>query len=207
MVISVKDKRKNFWTDADAQINTLEGIIAATIMIGVLVFAVQATSLTPLTSSTANAHVEAQLNALGQDITTSLDHSSYKQDSSLKEAIIKWNGDEYVWNSTHYVSTNDENITLAGPLQEILEFAVTENGIAHNLQFTFTNLDGDIRTVSYIYNGDPSDNAVIISRKVLISNTDIANTTTFNSDTGIPDVDSTTDYYNIIDVKLTMWRM
>ncbi|MBP2031033.1 hypothetical protein J2755_001981 [Methanohalophilus levihalophilus] len=200
-------KFRTFWKSKEAQINTLEGIIAATIMIGVLVFAVQATSLTPLTSSTANAHVEAQLNSIGQDIMTSLDHSAYKQDSNLKKAVIGWNGDQYVWNSTHYVSTDDENLTLSGSVQEILEFTVTENGIAHNLQYTFTTLDGDIRTESYIYNGDPSDNAVIISRKVLISNTDLTNATAFSSDTGIPDVDAATDFYNIIDVKLTMWRM
>ncbi|MDK2892706.1 hypothetical protein [Methanohalophilus sp.] len=200
-------QRKFFWKNTGAQLNTLEGIIAATIMIGVLVFAVQATSLTPLTSSTANAHVETQLNSLGQDIITSLDHSSYKQDSDLKKAILAWNGDEYVWDSTHYVSTDNASDTLEGPIQEILEFAVTENGIVHNLGYTFMTLDGDSKTVYYIYNGDPSDNAVIISRKVLLSNTDIANVATFENATGIPDVDIATDYYNIIDVKLTMWRM
>ncbi|NOR48135.1 MAG: hypothetical protein GQ533_08855, partial [Methanosarcinaceae archaeon] len=47
--------------DQLAQMHTLEAVMASTIMVMVIVFAVQATSLTPLTSSTANAHIEAQL--------------------------------------------------------------------------------------------------------------------------------------------------
>ncbi len=203
----IKENDRVFWKNTGAQLNTLEGIIAATLMIGVLIFAVQATSLTPLTSSTANAHVEAQLSAAGQDIITALDHSSYKQDSNLKKNILAWNGNEYVWNSTQYISITNASETLEGPVKDMLEFVVVENGIAHNIEYTFSNLDGGTLTVPYIYNGDPSDNAIIVSRKVLISNTDLTNATTFKINTGIPDVDITTDYYNIIDVKLTLWRM
>ena len=187
--------------------HTLEAIMATTIMIAVLVFAVQATALTPLTSSTANAHIESQIHTLGQDMLTVLDHSAYGTNSALKDQIIEWNGDEYVWTATSYCSRTNSSDILAGPLTEMLELVVIENGIAHNIEFTFNTETGSSQTIPLIYNGDPSDNAVIISRKVLISNTDIEDAVTFASDTGIFDMDSSTDYYNIIDVKLTMWRM
>lgn len=193
--------------DEQGQMHTLEAIMAATVMIAVLVFAVQATALTPLTSSTANAHIESQIHTIGQDMLTVLDHSVYGTNSELKDQIIDWNGDEYVWNATSYRSRKNSSDILTGPLTEMLELVVIENGIAHNIEFTFNTETGSSQTMSFIYNGDPSDNAVIISRKVLISNTDIEDAIIFVSNTGIPDVDDSTDYYNIIDVKLTMWRM
>ena len=193
--------------DEQGQMHTLEAIMASTIMIAVLVFAVQATALTPLTSSTANAHIESQIHTLGQDMLTVLDHSAYGTNSDLKDQILDWNGDEYVWTATSYSSRTNSSDILTGPLTEMLELVVIENGIAHNIEFTFNTETGSSQTMSFIYNGDPSDNAVIISRKVLISDTDIEDAVTFASDTGISDVDGSTDYYNIIDVKLTMWRM
>jgi hypothetical protein len=48
---------------------------------------------------------------------------------------------------------------------------------------------------------------VIVSRKVVLSNNDLANPSSFENRTSIPDMDNTTDFYNIVDVKLTMWRM
>lgn len=51
----------NLKKDPFGQIHTLEAVTATMIMVSVIVFTVQATSLTPLTSSTANAHIEAQM--------------------------------------------------------------------------------------------------------------------------------------------------
>lgn len=135
---------------------------------------------------------------------TVLDHSSYGQNSSLKEDILDWNGEKYTWNSTDYVS--EENNTLTGSeTASILEEVIVPKGIAHNIEFTF--ISDSVVTLPYIYNGEPSDNAVIISRRVLLSNSDISNNTQFQSYTGIPDTDTSTDFYNLIDVKMTLWRM
>lgn len=191
--------------DQDAQMHTLEAIMAATIMVMILLFAVQATSLTPLTSSTANAHIESQIYIMGQDVLTALDYAPHGQNSDLKNEIVDWNGEMYVWNGTHYQSDDNENNSLDGPLVDMLELVAVENGIAHNLQFSYST--SSERENYYIYNGDPSDNAVIVSRKVLLSDSDVGNTTTYETTTGIPDIDDTTSLYNIVDVKLTLWRM
>ncbi len=193
--------------DQLAQMHTLEAIMAATIMVMVIVFAVQATSLTPLTSSTANAHIEAQLQTIGQDILSALDYSQYDQNSDLKKDILNWNGDEYAWNSVSYKSRANASNSLNSSMEDIFTYILVPRGIAHNVQFTHTSDTGRFSSIFYIYDGDPSDNAVIVSRKVLLSNPDIGNTSTFQTNTGIIDIDDTTDLYNIIDVKLILWRM
>ncbi|WP_167879437.1 hypothetical protein [Methanococcoides sp. NM1] len=191
--------------DQGAQMHTLEAIMAATIMVAILLFAVQATSLTPLTSSTANAHIESQIYIMGQDMLTALDHAPYGQNSDLKNEIINWNGEMYVWNGTNYQSDDNKSNSLNGTVVDMLELVAVENGIAHNIQFSYSTASG--RENYYIYNGDPSDNAVIISRKVLLSDSDVGNTTFYETTTSIPDIDTTTALYNIVDVKLTLWRM
>ncbi len=176
------------------------------IITGIIVFTVQATSLTPLTSSTANAHIEAQLQILGQDMLNVLDRSQSGQSSGLKEDILNWNGERYIWNSTAYVSENNNTLTNS-TTADLLMDVIVPKGIAHNIEFTMVNDAGSVVTLPYIYNGEPSDNAVVVSRRVLLSDSDITDQIQFRSYTGIPDTDTSTDFYNLIDVKMTLWRM
>lgn len=196
----------NIIADSKAQLHTLEALMTVIIITGIIIFTVQATSLTPLTSSTANAHIEAQLQILAQDMLNVLDHSKYGQNSSLKEDILNWDGDKYTWNSAAYVSENS-NTLVNSSTADILIAEVVPKGIAHNVEFSVIDDWGNVRTLPYIYNGEPSDNAVIVSRRVLLSNSDIADVSLFISETGIPDADPSTDFYNLIDVKMTLWRM
>lgn len=195
-------------TETFAQMHTLEAMMAALIMIGIIVFTIQATSLTPLTSSTANAHIEAQLQVMGQDMLNIVSYSEYGSDSNLKNDIKNWNGKEYVWDGNNYESSDSENMTLVNSsCVDMLKFIAIPRGIAHNIHFTWVNDDGIFVSKPYIYNGDPSDNAVIISKKVVLSDNDVGNTSTFIASTGIPDSDLSTGFYNVINVRLTLWRM
>ena len=196
--------------DQLAQMHTLEAVMASTIMVMVIVFAVQATSLTPLTSSTANAHIEAQLQTIGQDMLSALDNSQYDQISDLKNDILNWDGYEYVWEDDEYdsISDNEDDTHLNdSAIANMLLYVAMPRGIAHNVQFANMDESGRFSTRSYIYNGAPSDNAVIVSRKVVLSNPDINDTSDFFKRTGIYDIDGDTDFYSIVDVKLTLWRM
>ncbi len=193
---------------SSAQIHTLEAVITSMIMVGIIIFTVQATSLTPLTSSTANAHIEAQLQTMGQDMLSALAYSSYGQDSKLKEDVQNWNGKEYVWNGSAYQMFASESTALQNSsLADTLLMVAVPRGIAHNVHFAWIDDDGILRDRRYIYNGEPSDNAVIISKKVLLSDNDVGNLSTFYASTRIPDADISTDFYNIVDVRMTLWRM
>lgn len=192
--------------DTSAQLHTLEALMALIIITGIIIFTVQATSLTPLTSSTANAHIEAQLQILAQDMLTVLDHSQSGHNSSLKEDILNWKGEQYSWNSTAYHSELNNTLTNSSTAQ-VLKYVIVPKGIAHNVEFAVINDAGAVMALHYIYNGEPSDNAVTVSRRVLLSNSNIPNSSQFQSYTGIADADTNTDFYNLIDVEITLWRM
>jgi len=194
--------------DPFGQIHTLEAVTATMIMVLVIVFTVQATSLTPLTSSTANAHIEAQMQTMGQDMLNVLDHGPYGSISPLKQDIVSWSGQEFSWNGTAYCSVNTmEHAHLTSSTAEILADIAVPRGIAHNVLFLCVDSSGLPRGKAYIYNGDPSDNAVSVSRKVLLSDHDISDPVAFLANTGIPDASPSSDFYNIVDVRLTFWRM
>ncbi|MFA4956410.1 MAG: hypothetical protein WC556_05490 [Candidatus Methanoperedens sp.] len=189
------------------QMHTLEGVAAATIMLLVIVYAIDATSMTPLTSSTANVHVETELQVLGQDILGVLDYSQAGYNSNLKNDILKWQGSEYTWNGTKYMekgnATNPQN-NLTNNLTNILNSTLVSEGIAHNVEITFMANNGtSYFTQRMIYNGNPSDNAVIVSRKIVLHDSDNPNTNNIQ----LTDIDPSTDLYNIVDVKLILWRM
>lgn len=205
--MNTKDRLPGLENDPSAQMHTLEAVMAATIMVMVIIFTVQATSLTPLTSSTANAHIEAQLQTIGQDMLNALDYSAYGQTSSLKNDVLNWNGEEYVWNGTHYRSRSSTDTLVNSSIADMMIFVAVERGIAHNVEFTYLRDTGTTVTLPYIYNGEPSNNAIIISRKVVLSDPDIEDPAVFAANTTIQDMDVATDLYNIVNVKLSLWRM
>ncbi|MDP2216237.1 MAG: hypothetical protein Q8J68_02980 [Methanolobus sp.] len=195
-------------SSSSAQLHTLEALMALLLVIGVIIYTVQATSLTPLTSSTANAHIESQLQILGQDMLSTLDYAEYGQDSPLKTDILSWNGKYYTWDSNQYRSTSGDNLSNSSTAN-ILKSVAIGRGIAHNVEFAWIEEGGTMRTMPYIYNGEPSDNAVVITKRVLLSDSDFPDKdpTSFRKSSGILDADQSTDFYNLIDVKLTLWRM
>jgi hypothetical protein len=190
--------------DDKAQMHTLEGVAAATIMLLVIIYAIDATSMTPLTSSTANVHVETELQVLGQDILSALDYAEPGYNSKLKNDVTNWSGKEFVWSGTKYVENGNTSNSLSNNLTNILNATLVTQGIAHNVELTFLADNGtSFSSQKMIYNGDPSNNAVIVSRKIVLQNSD------FNpsSDYPIKDIDPSTNLYNIVDVKLILWRM
>jgi len=189
--------------DDKAQIHTLEGVAAATIMLLVIVYAIDATSMTPLTSSTANVHVETELQVLGQDILGALDYAEPGYNSNLKNDVLEWNGKEYIWNGMKYMEKGNASYpqnNLTNNLTNILTSTLITQGIAHSVEITYLKNNGNsLFTLRMIYNGNPSDNAVIVSRKIVLHDSD--------KPIIFPDIDPSTDLYNIVDVKLILWRM
>ena len=206
--------------DDKAQLHTLEGVAAATIILLVIIYAIDATSLTPLTSTSSNVHIEKELEFLGQDILNYLDYSEPGYGSKLRDDITNWDGSTYIWNGSAYM--NDDNLMLNNSnLTSIFIQTLNKRGIAHNVELTFIDNSSFLPvTRTMIYNGDPSNNAVIVSRKIVLQNIGSKNgTLQRNDDRGkdedniskeneiIPDIDPSSNFYNIVDIKIVMWRM
>jgi hypothetical protein len=186
--------------DENAQLHTLEGVAAATLLLLVIIYAIDATSMTPMTSSTSNVHVESELRAMGQDILNSMDYAEPGYNSRLKNDIISWDGSEYIWNGSSYL-TKDGASNLSNNLSFNLNNTLIRHGIAHNVEILFLGND-TLNNKKMIYNGDPSYSAVIISRKIVLQDTDSPP----NPINPIKDIDLSTNFYNIVEVKLVLWR-
>ena len=177
------------------QLYTLEGAATAIMMIIMIVFIIKASPLTPLTSSTSHQQVEAQLETTGNDLLIVLDYVPEDgEDSTLKQALINWDG----------TGTLGQYPPQSGPvtdMNDIFKAVFLRYGTAYNLEVAFLNEDEEWETLPIFWNGRPSDNSVLVTRKVAIHNSDNI-TAPF-----IPDLSDNSDFYNILDIKLTLWRM
>jgi hypothetical protein len=204
------------------QMHTVEGLIAAVIMILVLVLVVKSTAITPLSSSSTNKHVQLELMNMGNDVLTSLDYDVGATGTSpLKYSILDWDGSQFVLSDgKKYIGTYDisDHSLDNNQLAQALYFAFNKYGVAYNVEIFYLDSDGKVVPASnnnyvsdhpsMIWNGDPSDNSVTVSKVIAIHNGDIGSIQ-FYDHTHIPPIapTTTTDLYNLIIVKLTLWRM
>ena len=201
-----------FLRDEKAQLHTLEGVAAATLLLLVIIYAIDATSMTPLTSSSANIHIESELASIGQDILNTLDYADVGYDSKLKNDIMKWDRKEYLWNGTGYVENVNNTYTpkvLNNSLTRILNPSLIRQGIAHRVEIAYLIRDSGTNKVYVsvpevmINAGVPSDNAIIVSRKIVFQDKDKTGLIGGNP---LKDIDPSTPLYNIVDVQLVLWR-
>lgn len=198
--------------DDQGQIMTVEGIIAAFIVIFVLVVIVQSTSVTPLSSSFTNQHIKLELQNMGNDILSTLDETPRVANggtltpSLLKFSLVQWvRTDSYgmfSWNNTSLISTVDNTFVMTpSPLTEALNFSLIRNGTAYNVEVRYPDTGRTMHTCKMIWNGDPSENSVTVSRYIVLSDSDIYN------DDVIPDISPSTGLHNTVEIRLTLWVM
>ncbi len=191
--------------------HTIEGLLAAMVMIVVLIFIIKSTAVTPLSSSTTNKHVQLELMNMGNDLLASLDYNkdtdAYGIASPLNYAILGWNGDRYVWDGKQFKDIDDP-ITptpLDATFTQALNLTFSQHGIAYDVEVVYLNNSTSVVARKMIWNGDPSDNSVTVSRMVVIHDDDMAGAAPIRE--VIPDADESTYFYNVVDVRLTLWRM
>ncbi|CAJ35800.1 DUF7288 family protein [Methanocella arvoryzae] len=214
------------------QMYTIEAIASAFIMIIVLVIVVQTTSLTPLSSSFTNQHIKLELQNLGNDIlvtldetpamsnTTGINETSMAVPSLLKRSVIDWAVfsyyDTYTWNGTAFISQYNGSVKeLNTPLTSALKFALTNNSIAYNVEIGYPDPGGYNRVSKMIWNGDPSENSVTVSRFIVLHNnrTEIPPGDRFDGSATmpvliLPDIGGGAyDFHTVIEVRLTLWVM
>jgi hypothetical protein len=203
------------------QIQTVEAITAAIILISVVAVVVESTSVTPLTSSFTNQHIKLELQNIGTDVLTALDETPVTpmaETSQLKFSVTHWlnntNGGYdwyawYEWNSTTHsptfislINLNASASTLNTPLMDTLSILLHKYGIAFNVELRYSDIDGSIINSKMVWNGDPSDNSVTVSRIIVLHDGDIVATNPI-----INDISPNSRLYNTVEVRLTMWVM
>lgn len=190
------------------QAHTVEAFIAALLLISGLLFAMQATAVTPLSASTSNQHIENQQRALTGDLL-----STAAEDGSLTEAIRYWNASDGSFRDSpeagYYTDSGSQTAFL-----EALNRTLAERRIAYNVRLRYHNTTGtpSVKTTRMVELGRPSDNAVTASRTVTLYDDDqltggsdctLENCSSFYA----PNVDAESPVYNRVEVRITTWRM
>lgn len=182
-----------------AQLYTIEAIASALLLVMVVIFVLKAAPMTA-TSSSSHQQVEIALTSQGHDLLTILDYvpAGSPIPSQLKQAITSWNGMEYPGQAA--IPPGHTNVTAVS-----FKEALGDAGIVYNLEVNFYTSSG-ISSKTMLWNGKPSDYAVTVSKSIVLNDEDMASNPDLRSI--IPDIDSgTTKFYNIVEVKLTLWRM
>ncbi|MFP4558917.1 MAG: hypothetical protein ACLFO6_05415 [Archaeoglobaceae archaeon] len=183
------------------QMFTFEAAMSILMLALVMVFIVMAIPLTPLTSSAANVMVENQLEKYGADILNVMCHKKPDEEySPLKAALLYWDGDTMHGGVYDYYGS--------ARLKSFVNQTLDKEGIAYNIEaYYFKKNNGTkiVQSRNFVWNGYPSDNAVTVSKTVPLYDSDYGQqgikTLTYNVD------GNTTNLYNLIEVRLTLWRM
>ena len=194
--------------DDRGQAHTLEAFTAALLLVTGLVFATQATAVTPLSASTSNQHVENQVAVAAQDV---LETSSESGDLS---AALRYYDDGFVGagDSGTYAGLPNAPNPLHGPLEE----AFAERQVAFDIDVYYPTPDGDTERTEMVDMGSPTDNAATASTRVALYGDD-----TFGSadeytlaENGTasyfaPPVDASHPevLYTVVEVRITAWQI
>ncbi|MFC6991869.1 hypothetical protein ACFQH3_08950 [Haladaptatus sp. GCM10025707] len=199
-----------------AQAHTLEGIVASFLLITGLVFALQATAVTPLSASTSSQHIENQERAIAEGVL-----AAALENGTLEVAPVFWdNRTDYLrFHNTssrqYYVDNLQPNLTFTN----MLERNFGDAGIAYNVNIVHMTETGAERERRLVYRGVPSDNAVTASRIVTLYDDDVlydheGNPTTYTVSKGadegkfyMSDAAPESAVFNVVKIEVVVWRM
>ncbi|MFB6117629.1 hypothetical protein [Halosegnis sp.] len=188
---------------------TLEAITASLLLIGGLVFALQATAVTPLSASTSSQHIENQQQAVAEGVL-----ANAVADEELSIAVRYW--DE---TNVEFHGAGDESYyidqTIPTDFGTLLDHAFGSRSIVANVYVHHETGAETIRTQRVVYHGAPSDNAVSTSATIALydddelldsnerpTGTTLSGTSDFYADDAYP----SSGLYNVVEVEVVVWR-
>lgn len=196
--------------DQRGQVFTLEGFIAALLVLSSVFFVLNVTAVTPLSASASNQHVENQQSAMATGL---LDVAAANE--SLKPTLLAWddaNGGFYDASADGYYLTCGFDTAFGVLLAQTFE----ANGVACNVNLRYVTASGNLSTERLVYVGEPTDTAVRATSFVTLydddrlvtangtdTNVTLANASTFYA----PDAAPNDPLYNVIEVEVIVWRL
>ncbi|WP_237718829.1 DUF7288 family protein [Halogranum rubrum] len=208
-----------------AQAHTLEAVTAGLILVMSVIFALQATAVTPLSASTSNQHIENQQQASADGLL-----ATAQKQGVLKPALLFWADTDSDGDYEFHNPDNDQYYTgIDSPPQNqflvLIDEAFGGRGVAVNVNVQYQTTTGDNRRQRLLYQGNPSDNAVTATKLVTLYEGDVlykpdggdddlrAEPTSTVIDTSnfyAPDTDGDgagTGIYSVLRVEVVVWRM
>ena len=190
------------------QAHTLEAFVAAILIVGGLIFATQATAVTPLSASTSNQHIENQQQASIEGLL-----ATAAKDGTLREAVLYWDPD-----ADEFDGVPDQGTYARGPPNDFgtaLNATLLERQIAFNVDVRYAEPDGGTDVERMVEMGQPSNNAVVATRTVgLYDNSTLSSDGYEDTTLGemgeamvyADDVEGDGQLYAVVEVEVTAWR-
>lgn len=216
-MVTGKDDTRRVHTDDEGgtatrrrgQAFTLEAVAAALLLLASLLFALQATAVTPLSTSTANQQIQNQETGLATGVL-----DAAVANASVKPSLLYWNDS----GGRFHGATDDGSYPNGGPPTEfgrMLNATFDNRSIAFNVNVLYLSASGDPRTEPLVHLGTPSDDAVRTTRTVTLLDTDVlydadetpTNTSVTEAATFYaPDAAPESPVYNVVRVEVIVWR-
>ena len=189
------------------QAHTVEAFAAAVLIVGGLIFATQATAVTPLSASTSNQHIENQQQASVEGLL-----ATSAENGALAEAVLYWDTEE-----EEFAGAPESGVYSEGPPNEFgtsLNELLLDRRIAFNVVVRYPGIDGGTDTEPMVLMGQPSDNAVSATRSIGLYDgsqlsVDTDDRTLEELGDGefyAPDIDADGRLYTVVEVEVTAWR-
>lgn len=197
------------------QAHTLEALVASLLLLAGVAFALQVTTVTPLSASTSSQHIENQQGATADGIL-----AAAAENGALKRAVL-FTDDEGNFRGTG----NDGYYTKAGPPNRfgaMLNRSFESRGIVFNVYVNYQTADGLAKQKRMVYRGVPSDHASAASKKVTLVDDDVLHADPDGDDVAEPTTTTVADsslyrdavngedgdgLYNVVEVEVVVWRM
>lgn len=180
--------------------------MAALLLVGAVIFALNATAVTPLTASTSNQHIENQQRLLANDVLASAEANDV-----LIESLVHWDQE-----NGSFVGATDQGFYVEGgpptDFGELLNETFLDDRIAFNVYVRYHRVDDSSRTETMVSMGSPSDNAVSASRTATVFddtrlNAPDSSENLSSADFYAPDADPNSTLYNVMEVRIVTWQM
>lgn len=156
------------------QAHTLEGVVAAMLLLASLMFALQVTAVTPLSSSTSSQHLENQQQATAAGVlAAAAERGTLTPAVTYGSDLADGRDDErfgFHQADGERVYTNRPPTTRFGAA---LERAFADRGLTYNVHVTYQTPSNTTSRARMVYQGHPSDNAVVVRRTVTLYDEDV----------------------------------
>ncbi|WP_232820431.1 DUF7288 family protein [Halorussus litoreus] len=197
------------------QAHTLEAFTAALIVVSGVLFALQATAVTPLTASTSNQHVENQHRTAAEDLL-----ATAEANGSLRSAVTFWDAENRTFAGAtsrgFYVDGGPPNDFGAALNDTFGNVSTSGRRIAYNVYVRFRTPDdapscsGVSSPRTMVYMGSPSDNAASATRTVALADDgDLSGPSEGTVSADLYGCDAAPDdrLYNVMEVRIVVWQM
>lgn len=205
-----RDRERNRTTDR-GQAHTLEAFVAALLLVSAVLFALQATAVTPLSASTSNQHIENQQRAEANDVL-----AIAAERGDLEAAVLCWDESQGGFNGSSlptgaYSDGIEQDTAGCGSFGAMLEETFGDRQVAYSVHIIYQNSTAQTKRQPLISMGDPSDSAVAASRTVPLFANDrvLAGEQTRLDETSLYQEDrpDQMSYPTQVTVEVVVWRM